>query len=320
MAGQPIRLLVTDLDNTLYDWVSAFVPAAYQMVGAAATALEVPRSQLLDELREVHRHHRDVEHPHGLRETPSAKACVDGDLDPALALFDELHRRHLRLFPGVRATLSRLTQQGVRIVALTDATVGNACFRIRSLGLGPYLDTLYAKAPHHGRCVRQARELARTPPFRLRPLTGALRKPDPRLLLSVCQEQKVEPRQTLYVGDSLARDIAMAAEAGTAYAWARYGTWVQRRHVRQLARLSHFSRKDVDRERQARRIWSRFKPEYTLEGGFHQVLSHFAFEPGTGMNPSRTGPVAAAALVESRASGYHGRGDKLAGRLYSPGD
>jgi FMN phosphatase YigB (HAD superfamily) len=62
-------LLIFDLDNTIYDWYSAFLPAFYEMVSIAANALKIDRETLLDELREVHVKHHDVEHPFGLVET-----------------------------------------------------------------------------------------------------------------------------------------------------------------------------------------------------------------------------------------------------------
>ncbi len=48
------------------------------------------------------------------------------------------------------------------------------------------------------------------------------RKPDPRLLLSLCQELAVAPAQVLMVGDS-AIDVATAAAAGTRMAFCTYG-------------------------------------------------------------------------------------------------
>ena len=69
MDAPAIQLLVTDLDNTLYDWVTFFANAFYDMVGSAASILGVPEDRLLDELQEVHRERRDTEYPFALLET-----------------------------------------------------------------------------------------------------------------------------------------------------------------------------------------------------------------------------------------------------------
>src|SRR5262249_17389535 len=69
-----ICLLVTDLDNALYDWVTFFSRAFYDMVGLAASILGVSEDLLLDELQEVHRNRRDTEYPFALLETRTVLA------------------------------------------------------------------------------------------------------------------------------------------------------------------------------------------------------------------------------------------------------
>src|SRR5579875_3155338 len=84
-----IRLFITDLDNTLYDWLSFFVPSLYAMVDAAVPLLGVDREQLLDELKEVHQKHGSSEHPFALLETRAVLAlypdCTPVERRAALA-------------------------------------------------------------------------------------------------------------------------------------------------------------------------------------------------------------------------------------------
>jgi hypothetical protein len=61
MVRPPISLLITDLDNTVYDWLTAFVPAFYSMVHEAAPLIGVGEEELLDDLQAVHRKHGDSE-------------------------------------------------------------------------------------------------------------------------------------------------------------------------------------------------------------------------------------------------------------------
>ena len=51
MSRPPISLVVTDLDNTVYDWLNAFVPAFYAMVHEAAPLIGVDEEELLDDLQ-----------------------------------------------------------------------------------------------------------------------------------------------------------------------------------------------------------------------------------------------------------------------------
>lgn len=47
-------LLIADLDNTLYDWVTFFARAFSAMVDELETLLTIDRERLLDEFKVVH--------------------------------------------------------------------------------------------------------------------------------------------------------------------------------------------------------------------------------------------------------------------------
>jgi FMN phosphatase YigB (HAD superfamily) len=51
------KLLICDLDNTLYDWVAYFVPSFYAMVDKVVELLGCDRERLLDDFRKVHQRH-----------------------------------------------------------------------------------------------------------------------------------------------------------------------------------------------------------------------------------------------------------------------
>ena len=48
------KLLITDLDDTLYDWTGFFVPAFYAMVDEIVALTGLDRARLLHEYRETH--------------------------------------------------------------------------------------------------------------------------------------------------------------------------------------------------------------------------------------------------------------------------
>ena len=147
-----IQLVVTDLDNTLYDWVSSFVPALYSMVNTASVLLGVSEEQLLDELRAVHRRYGNSEQPYALLETPTVGSCFPGltiqekqqKLDPAFHAFNTARKHLLRLYDGVRETLVAIRQTGVIVVAHTDAHAVNSLYRLIKLDLTGLIGKLYA--------------------------------------------------------------------------------------------------------------------------------------------------------------------------------
>src|SRR5438552_2131374 len=73
MKTPQISVLLTDLDNTLYDWVTFFSCAFYDMVEVAAPILGISSEDLLDQLRNVHQRFHSSEHPYALLETEIAQ-------------------------------------------------------------------------------------------------------------------------------------------------------------------------------------------------------------------------------------------------------
>jgi FMN phosphatase YigB (HAD superfamily) len=145
-----IRLVVTDLDNTLYDWVTFFATAFTAMVDVAVRVLEIDREKLLDELRTVHRRYHNSEQPFALLETDSARERFPTTEDRVRALneafyaFNSVRKRSLHAYPTVIETLSALKSQGVRVAGHTEATVPNAQFRLGTLEIAPFIERLYA--------------------------------------------------------------------------------------------------------------------------------------------------------------------------------
>jgi phosphoglycolate phosphatase-like HAD superfamily hydrolase len=250
-----ISLLITDLDNTIYDWVTAFVPAFYGMVQVAAPLIGVSEDELLDDLQVVHRAHGSAEHPFALLETRVVREAFGHIsrsklvemLDPAFHEFNRLRKRNLRLYDGVYDTLEQLQRLQIPLVAYTDARVVNALFRLRLLDIKEFFTRLYAPAASDKTLEQseQADDFVRL-------LPPGDRKPHPETLLDICLQCEVLPSSALYVGDSLVRDIYMAKQAGLYSAWAKFGTQYDKALWPRLVRVTHWTDADVERERTLR--------------------------------------------------------------------
>ncbi|MBL4689014.1 MAG: hypothetical protein JKY37_30765, partial [Nannocystaceae bacterium] len=81
-AAPTIRLVITDLDNTLYDWVGWYAAALQTMVARAAEIVGCSRDRLLDELRDAYTARGSVEEPRALLELPVVRQHF-GDLHVA---------------------------------------------------------------------------------------------------------------------------------------------------------------------------------------------------------------------------------------------
>jgi len=275
-----IELVVTDLDNTLYDWVTFFASAFYAMISRAAEILEVPESALLDECQAVHRFYGDSEAPFALLDTPTVRERYKGRsrqeqatlLDSAFHAFNRERDKTLKLYPGVLDFLTRV-RPVVPIVGHTEASSTNAFFRLKKLGVDHFVTPLYALEHTGGGHPDAARAVEWSGGLQsVRLLRQDERKPDPRVLLDICRDQGVAPDRTLYIGDSLARDIGMAKAVGAWAAWAKYGTTFQKEMWDRLVRITHWTPEDVQRARHVQERFGHVKPDRVLQAGLHELI------------------------------------------------
>jgi phosphoglycolate phosphatase len=273
-------LLITDLDNTLYDWVDFFAKSFSAMVGELAALISVPETRLREEFKELHQRYGDSERPFTILELPAVRRHF-GDLPPEemrrklerpLTAFSETRLATLRLYPQVRETLLTLKGWGVPVVGHTEAMAVNAYYRLQFLGITELFDHLYSLesfvAPH----PRKGGERDYTPPAGFMvTLPRSARKPNPELLLTICCRQGVAASEAWYVGDSLTRDVSMAKSAGLRAVWARYGSTHDPALWDVLVSVTHWTAADVAREAELRHRFDRIEPDVTIDS-FGELL------------------------------------------------
>jgi phosphoglycolate phosphatase len=275
------KLLVCDLDNTLYDWVGYFVPAFYAMVDQVVSITGCDKEKLLDEFRGVHQKYADAEHPFALLETETiAKRFRTEplhalkDLDPAFHAFNSERKRHLKLHEGVLETLSALKAEGVQLVAHTESKLFGVVDRLTRFDLFQYFHHVYCRerseTPHPKRDPNAW--LTRVPPNVIVELSGHQAKPDPAVLLEICAREGFAANETAYVGDSVARDILMAKKASVFAIWAAYGAQHDPIQYEKLVRISHWTSAEVEKERQLKAEAKSLQPDFVAKKSFREVL------------------------------------------------
>lgn len=276
------KLLVCDLDNTLYDWVGYFVPAFYAMVDEVVRVTGCDKEQLLDEFRAVHRHHHDSEHPFALLETPTILRLYTGltrqetaeKLDSAFHAFNSSRKKNLQLYPGVRESMEALSRAGCVLIAHTESKLYSALDRLTRLDLGDYFKRIYCRErpqSQHPDVAAGERWLSKTPLHKVTELSHHQRKPDPDVLMEICRVEGVSPADAAYVGDSMARDILMAKTANVFAIWAKYGGHRQDQYQK-LVRVTHWTDDDVEREKSLRVQAETIQPDAVLQLSFSEIL------------------------------------------------
>jgi len=244
--------VVTDLDNTLYPWVDYIVPSLEAMVASLVETTGRPRIDIVQSLKAVYTRQESNEYPFAIQES-SLFHPYRADFDsfdalvvrPAQRAFAEARRRYLVPYPGVRETLGALRARGVAVAALTDAPRNAVENRVRLLGLDGLIDVLYALRGYALPAnvnpeIRRRDEagLYRLKATRVIELPREAEKPDPRGLRRILRDLRLAPAEVLYVGDSVRKDMALAAAVGVKGVWAEYGTYVSTEYRERLAVIS----------------------------------------------------------------------------------
>lgn len=279
-----IKLLICDLDNTLYDWVAYFVSSFYTMVDKAVDLLGCDREQLLDDFREVHQHHHDSEHPFALLETRTVINCFKGwerseiaqALNPAFHAFNSTRKKRLALHPGVEETLEYIRKRGVILVAHTDSQLFGVVDRLTRLNLTDFFLRIYCRErpqSAHPNPTTGRTWLNNFPMNKVRELSKHQLKPDPTVLAEICNAEAIARNETAYVGDSIARDILMAKRAGVFSIWAKYGAILHTDDYEKLVRVTHWTQEDVETERRLKKEAENIQPDFVAKDSFVEVLS-----------------------------------------------
>lgn len=288
----PVSVVVTDLDNTLFDWVEIWHRSFTAMLAVLERRSGVARERLLDDARAVHRRHGTSEYAFLAEELACLQDLPQCEREQIVREANGARRQArlgaMRLYPGVRETLEALRSLGVLVIGYTESTAFYTGDRVRKLGLDGLLNVLYSPADHdlpRGLSRDQVRRHPQehydfrhtlhhhTPPGEL--------KPNPRLLLDILAEAGVRPEESVYVGDSPMKDVAMARDAGVADVLALYGKAQDRAAYELLRRVTHWTEEDVERER---RILERgeIAPTYILHRSLAELFEHFTFAASTG--------------------------------------
>lgn len=277
------RVLVCDLDNTLYDWVTYFVTAFYAMVDEVVRLTNCDRERLLDDFKAVHRKYHDSEHPFSLLETQTirelfpnqTRAEIARKLDSAFHAFNSSRRENLRLYPSVREGLEILSKERIILLAHTESNLYAVVDRLTRLQLTKYFSRIYCRerpSSEHPNPHSANRPLKEFPMDRVVELSHHQRKPNPAVLLEICDREGFAPHECAYVGDSMTRDILMAHTAKIFAIWAEYGAAHRAEFYQRLVRVTHWTESDVIRERESNQRVRGIQPDYVLKKEFIEIL------------------------------------------------
>ncbi len=263
----PYKLIVTDIDNTVFDWVNYYVTAFNALLDTVASTIGSSRELLAAESRDVFSEHGSIEYPFLAQELQSVNKFYGSDIDrmlseavaPGRDAFMAAAQSVLKPYDDVPSTLAAIKKRfpDLPIVALTDAPRYVAMWKLNKLGLLEHYDAVYGLPDPRVPTCEISRRVKVDPEILLKHLQqsnfgfkGKIRilpddyeKPGVRGLKTVLMDfdldEPIEKRQdVLWIGDNLRKDIGLGKRLNVRSAWAEYGSKVSEGN---LASLSLFS-------------------------------------------------------------------------------
>ncbi len=245
------RLLVLDVDNTLFDWLPYYSASNTALLATLAAMIDVPYPLLLEEFKQLLAHY-DHRNSFILQEMPSlaqkAKSvdraaiyqrCSEAFLQKATAA--------LTPYPGVAVTLAatKCHRPHVKIVALTDSPASEAVWKIAQLGLVDYFDGIYGlnTSPLVPSPTVLKKIIAACKKYRgvVKSMPSTFEKPSTKGLAMIMRDfglNASEKNRVIYVGDNLKKDIALGKRAGVLTCWSEFGVPADRNRLRQTLAMS----------------------------------------------------------------------------------
>ena len=280
--------LITDFDNTLFDWVELWLHCFSAMLDSIVQISGISKEQLIPEIRAVHQKHRTSEYSFLVEELPSLRFFLHGRsatevFAPAIDIYRDQRRRHLKLYPTVAETLLQIKGRGTRIIAYTESMAFYSNYRLRRLGLDGVFDYVFCPVDHVLPEGLSADDLRHYPAqhyelryAKQRYTPKGSQKPDDDVLNAIIEELRLNKPDCIYVGDSLMKDVAMARDCGVDDVWAKYGQAHKRPEYRLLQVVTHWTLEEVKREQMIRERVD-VQPTHVLTKSFSEILGLFDF-------------------------------------------
>lgn len=283
---QAKSVLITDLDNTLFDWFDIWCATFKPLLETTSKISGIDRDKLIQEIRPIHQKHGTAEYAFVLEEIPSllekygSRDKIHSELGAAIYAARSNRLKHLKLYKGVYDTLAELRAKRVRVIAYTESKEWYTKFRLKRLGLDYFIEKVYSPGDHERLPIEDNMrtdisfdnvEFKKTPKDEL--------KPNPQLLLDIIRDAGVDKKECIYIGDSEIKDIDMAHEAGVTSVFAKYGTshFEQRPDDYNLLRsVTHWTDEVVLREKQLKESAFNHKADFEIDN-FEELLDLFEF-------------------------------------------
>lgn len=254
------KLLITDLDNTLYNLIDYFGPSFRGMIHALSRETKIEENVLLKDFKQVFLDRESLEYGFGVQELNILKSLPPEKMLILIKLakgaFKRGRDKHLKPYETVKETLEWLTKHGVIVVGVSNAPFYNAQIRLKQLFIDKFFYGLAAREDLHvpedqfTAVINQKRKENKYQSTKLIKtwiLKKEQMKPNTYSYNKIMSELNVSPQDTYVIGDSILKDIRPAIEIGAKGIWAKYGEKCSQKNLDTVLNMTNWSQSDIKR-------------------------------------------------------------------------
>lgn len=284
-----INFVVTDLDDTIWDWLNMWHSSFNPYLQRIAKDFSLDINELKNSFKQLHQNYGTTEASFIVEDlsilTPEQKEKIFKGSTAQRSIMHEYNsnkKNNLATYSGVVETLMQIKSAGTLIVGFTESHSYYTKYRLKTLNLDGLFDCIYAPIDK-GLPVSFRKfypdEYWEPQKTEFRYLSKTVKKPNAEILEIILKDFNAPKDVSIYIGDKLDRDISMAQTAGITSVYAEYGHQITGVKYELLREVTHWTDEDVEREKKFKQDYTNknIQANYVLKESFKELDTYFQF-------------------------------------------
>lgn len=289
MNKQKVNVVVTDLDDTIWDWLTMWYNSFEPYLNRIIDEFDIDKNILKESFKKLHQKYHSSETSFAYYELDCLTDAQKEQLNVStnkhkksiIHEYNSLKKNNLFFCKGVEKTLKELKSKGVLLVGFTESDAFFTKYRLKHLNLDGIFDYIYAPI---GEGVPESVDIFYDNEYwepsitEFRYLAKGTVKPAPDILEIILRDCNADKQNTIYIGDKLNKDVYMANESNVKSVYAEYGDQIDSNKYSLLKEVTHWTDEDVKREKEYKeKNHTKTIADYTLKKSFKELDDYFYF-------------------------------------------
>ncbi|MGH1432577.1 MAG: HAD family hydrolase [Neptuniibacter sp.] len=261
------RILITDIDNTLTNFVDYFSPCFRAMVHALHSKTGICEDIIYDDYISVFQNHGSIEYTFATQELNCLQSLSQSERDRLVYVtrvaFGQAHKNRLKPYPEVKEFLGLLKACGWDIYAVTNAPVYRAYLRLKVIGV----DFFSGLSAWEGR-DNESLFTEENSDLQRKKQEALLRLEEKGIAVMGYQDNEIKPNSIMFehvleyvnefysgekefwaLGDNILNDLSPCKKLGIKTVWAKYGSDISPKELNTMMRITPWQRQHREKNK-----------------------------------------------------------------------